>query len=254
MPDWNAGQYLRFADERTRPCRDLAFRIAAANPRSVIDLGCGPGNSTAVLRSCWPQAQITGLDGSAEMLKTARAEYPDGRWIEGDIPSWAAASDETFDVVFSNAALQWVGSHQDLFPRLLGRVAPGGVLAVQIPARSDSPAFRIVAGLASRRFAPGSIHDWHAHEPAFYYDLLAPHASRLDIWKTIYQHVMDGPEAIVEWYKGSGLRPYLGALSSEAERQQFLADYLDGIRREYPPRPDGRVLFPFHRIFIVAYR
>jgi len=253
MPDWSAPQYLRFADERTRPCRDLAARIAAT-PRTVIDLGCGPGNSTAVLAERWPDASITGLDSSAAMLETARRDYPRQEWRQGDIAMWAAEDGPEYDVVFSNAALQWVDDHATAFPRLLAR---GRALAVQVPAASQAPAQRRMRDLAAsdawRRRFTSPILDWHSHDPAFYYDALAGRASHLEIWQTEYQHVLDGPEAIVEWYRGTGLRPFLNALE-EADRAEFLAEYLEGIRPCYPPRVDGRILFPFLRLFVVAYR
>ncbi len=252
MPDWNASQYLRFADERTRPCRDLAARLAGETPRTVIDLGCGPGNSTGVLARLWPEAAITGLDSSEEMLGAARREHPSLRWERGDIAEWAAGGDSVFDVVFSNAALQWVPDHATLFPRLLARAR---TLAVQMPAASDSPAQRGIRELAaSPRWRPRftrAVTDWHTDDPGFYYDALSSHATRLDIWETEYLHVLDGPEAIAEWYRGTGLRPFLSALPEE-EAPRFLAEYLEAIRPAYPRRGDGRILFPFRRLFVVA--
>jgi trans-aconitate 2-methyltransferase len=253
---WSPKQYLRFEEERTRPCKDLAARVAVDRPARVIDLGCGPGNSTAVLRERWPAAAITGLDTSAEMLVTARTAVPSVEWVQGDIAGWASSAGEPFDVVFSNAALQWVGDHAAVFPSLMRRVADGGALAVQMPSRSGSPAHRLIEELARSerwrtRFA--GVKDWFAHEESLYYDVLAPQAERVDLWVTDYLHVMDGPEAILEWYRGTGLRPYLSALASDDERARFGAEYLAGIREAYPARPDGRVLFPFRRVFLVAY-
>jgi trans-aconitate 2-methyltransferase len=229
MSGWNPNQYLKFAAERTQPCRDLAARIAVSSPRRVIDLGCGPGNSSAVLIDHWPDAEFTGLDSSAEMIDRARREYPRQHWIAGDIAEWAAASDGQFDVVFSNAAMQWVEDHAAVYPRLLSRVAPGGALAIQIPG-------------------------WHHHEMEFYYDTLAPVAARLDLWATEYLHVLADVEAIVEWYRGTGLRPFLEVLETDAERQRFAADYLASLRPHFPPRAAGGVLFPFRRIFLIAYK
>ena len=254
---WNSEQYLRFAEERTRPCRDLAARVAVEQVRTVIDLGCGPGNSTEVLAGRWPAAAITGLDNSAEMLRSAHETQPGRNWVEGDIAAWAAAPGERYNVVFSNAALQWVGGHVALFPQLLARVRPPGALAVQVPAY-DSPAHNLSRAMADsaawRPLFAGGIVDWHTHDAAFYFDVLAPHAQRLEIWETEYIHVMDSPADIVEWYKGTGLRPFLGALRNEVDRERFLAEYLSGIERLYPPRANGRVLFPFRRLFAIAYR
>lgn len=258
MSAWSATQYLRFADERTRPCRDLVARIPIHQPRRVVDLGCGPGNSTAVLAGRWPDADMTGLDSSPEMLATATREHPGTHWVQGEITAWAAAEGPAFDVVFSNAALQWVHDHGSVFPLLLNRVAPGGVLAVQVPAVSDSPSQRSMREMAEssawRSRFTGSIADWHSEDPAFYYDVLAPRAARLDLWQTEYLHVLDGPEGIVEWYRATGLRPFLNALPAEEDRSEFLAEYLEAVRRAYPCRADGRVLFPFLRTFVIAYR
>jgi trans-aconitate 2-methyltransferase len=254
MPDWNAGQYLRFADERTRPCRALAARTPIASPRTEIDLGCRPGNTTAVLAERWPKADLTGLDTSEAMLATARREYPRVRWEQGDIAAWASNGGPAFDVVFSNAALQWVPDHAIVYPRLLARAQ---ALAVQVPTASDAPAQRLIRDLAaSAKWRPrfqSTVADWQSHDPAFYYDVLAPHAAGIDLWQTEYMHVLDSPEAIVEWYRGTGLRPFLNALAEE-DRPHFLADYLDAIRPCYPSRADGRVLFPFRRLLLVAYR
>jgi trans-aconitate 2-methyltransferase len=255
MPTWNATQYLKFGDERTRPSRDLAARIAVAQPARVIDLGCGPGNSTEVLAERWPGADITGLDNSARMIESAQAAHPTHRWMAAEIAEWAAAEggetfDESFDVVFSNAALQWLPDHAWLLPRLMRRVAPGGALAFQMPAH-DSPAHRIMRAMADEIAL--RVADWHCHEPAFYYDVLAACARRVDLWETEYVHVMPDAEAIVEWYRGSGLRPFLDALGTDAERERFAGEFLQGVREAYPKRADGRVLFPFRRVFAVAY-
>src|SRR5262249_29251644 len=187
MPTWNPGQYLRFGDERTRPCRDLAFRIDVAPVRRIIDLGCGPGNSTAILASLWPDAQITGLDSSPEMIRTARSAMPNHQWTVGDISEWAGASKDSFDDVVSNAALQWVGDRATLYPRLLDRVAVGGALAVQVPGNQDGAAHRLmrmIAGSAAWRdsFSTG-VREWHVHDLDYYYDLLAKRAARLDLWQ-----------------------------------------------------------------------
>jgi len=251
MPSWNADQYLIFADERTRPCRDLVNAITLRNVAHIMDLGCGPGNSTNVLSERWPGASLVGLDNSDAMIRVARESKLKARWIVRDISEWANEDEDRFDLVFSNAALQWVPDHESLFPRLMKRVSPGGSLAVQAPANIHALPHRLMRELAPNGIRPRG---WHVHEPSFYYDALAPHAARLDIWLTEYQHIMAGAEAIVEWYKGSGLRPFLEAINSENERNKFLEEYTSRIRDAYPPRPDGKVLFPFLRLFIAAYK
>jgi trans-aconitate 2-methyltransferase len=256
MTTWDSEQYLRFAEERTRPCRDLAARVALASPRAIVDLGCGPGNSAAVLRERWPGTDVTGIDNAPDMLARARRDHPDFRWEEGDIGSWRPG--QTFDLVFSNAALQWVPDHAALLPRLLSYVAEGGALAFQMPANFDAPAHRLMRELAATpRFQDalsGPVREWHVEDVADYYDILSPHASRLDLWATEYQHVMAGAAAITEWYKGTGLRPFLDALPDAAAQGAFLAEYTALVAAAFPARRDGRVLFPFRRVFAVAYR
>jgi trans-aconitate 2-methyltransferase len=261
MPSWNSAQYLKFAQERTQPSIDLAARVALAAPARVIDLGCGPGNSTAVLAQRWRAAAITGLDNSTAMLAAARNEHPSWQWIESDIVSWAkttAPASGQFDVVFSNAALQWVPDHARVFPGLLTRVAAGGALAVQMPANFDAPPHRLMREVALspawRSHFAALPREWHAHAPEFYYDALAPHVARLELWLTDYVHVLEGVDGIIEWYRGSGLRPWLDALPDESARTRFLADYRAVIAPHFVPRPDGRVLFPFRRLFLIAYR
>jgi trans-aconitate 2-methyltransferase len=259
MPTWDADQYLRFNDERTRPCRELAARIAVAEPERVIDLGCGPGNSTAVLAERWATAELTGLDSSPEMIAAARRGEPGKVWRVGDIAGWAEEKGERYDVVFSNAALQWVDDHRAIMPKLLSRVAPGGALAFQMPGNYDAPAHRIMRELAESaawrdHFPAGGVREWHVHDLATYYDILSPSAGAVDLWETEYLHILGDAGAIVEWYKGTGLRPFLDALGNEKMRGDFLGEYLERIRSAYPVRGNGRVIFPFRRLFVIAYR
>jgi trans-aconitate 2-methyltransferase len=259
MPTWDAKQYLQFNDQRTRPCRELAARIAITAPARVIDLGCGPGNSTSVLAERWPESALIGLDSSPEMIAAAKIAYPHRTWRIDDIAAWAGQNDQTYDVVFSNAALQWVDDHPAFFPKLLACVAGGGALAIQMPANFHAPAHRIMRELAASpnwrdHFPLQGIREWHVHDLAVYYDILAPIASAVDFWETEYLHVMENANAIVEWYKGTGLRPFLDALANEQQKADFTAQYLERIQRAYPVRKDGRVIFPFRRLFLIAYR
>jgi trans-aconitate 2-methyltransferase len=250
---WNAEQYLKFQDQRTRPAIDLLSRIPSDSPARVIDLGCGPGNSTALLAARWPAAAIAGLDNAADMLATARAAHPALAWIAGDIPSWAPV--DRYDVIFSNAALQWVPDHASLLPRLVAALAPGGVLAVQMPRNADAPAHRLMRELAddgpwAARLAGRARA--HVQAPTVYYDLLAPRVQRLDLWETEYQQIMPDTAAILEWVKGTALRPFLEPLSPD-ERSQFLTRYRAALAQAYPPRADGRVVFPFRRLFFIGH-
>lgn len=256
MSAWDASVYLQFADERTQPAIDLVARVALAAPGRIVDLGCGPGNSTAILRRRWPGATLVGLDNSPEMIAAATKDFPQGTWLQADLATWRA--DAPFDLVFANATLQWLPGHAALFPRLLAQVAPGGALAVQMPARiyarvqqllldlADEPIWRDRLVAARGGLAVGT--------PAFYYDLLRPYAARLDLWETEYVHLLDSPAAIIDWIRGTRLRTFLAALADDAERRTFQARLLDAVVAAYPPQRDRRLLFPFRRLFLVAYR
>ncbi|HVZ10245.1 trans-aconitate 2-methyltransferase [Rhodopila sp.] len=254
---WSAAQYVNFEAERTRPVRDLLAAVPNTDVRRAIDLGCGPGNSTEVLAARYPGAAITGLDNSADMIAAARKRMPDMRFDLVDLQSWAPA--ETYDVILSNAVLQWVPDHEALMPALLDRLAPGGSLAVQMPDNLEEPAHRLMREVAALpRFAAKLAGAAGSRTPRrgadWYYRLLKPHAGRVDVWLTVYHHVLPGgADAVIEWFKGSGLRPFLAPLDP-AETDDYLAEYRTGIAREYPTLPDGSVLLPFPRLFIVATR
>jgi len=253
MHEWDAGQYLRFADERTRPALDLIGRIDLAAPRRIVDLGCGPGNSTGLLRQRWPEAAITGLDSSADMLEAARREHPGIAFVAGDIAAWVPA--EPCDLVFANASLQWVGDHARLLPRLLAAVAPAGALAVQMPRNHDFATHelmrRVAAEGAWRDRLAGARDPSPVKPPEFYYDRLAPLSRRIVLWETNYIQVMDGVPEIIEWLHGTGLRPFLARLD-EAEQRQFLERYAALLADAFPPQVDGKVLLPYPRLFFIA--
>ncbi|HEY1241524.1 MAG TPA: methyltransferase domain-containing protein [Bryobacteraceae bacterium] len=256
MPQWDPSQYLKFAGERTQPVFDLLHRIRIENPRRIADLGCGPGNSTEVLRQRWPDAFIVGVDSSPEMIQKARQSRPDDAWVVADAAVWH--SDEPFDLAFSNAMLHWVSDHAKVCRHLLKLLKTGGALAVQVPAHYDSPLQREIIDV-SRDPAwvdrmDGARRAQTNQPPGFYYDLLTPLVSRLDLWETTYYHVLSGPEGVVEWFRGTGLRPFLEALGSDEERRRFERKLLDRYTVSYPRRPNGSVLFPFRRLFFVAYR
>jgi len=252
---WDPGQYLKFDDERIRPGRDLIGRIPSTAPRRIIDLGCGTGDLTAELAARWPDAQVSGLDSSPDMLATAQSRHPSVDWISSDIAAWSP--DMTFDLIFSNAALHWLSDHRDLFPRLVASLAPGGVLAVQMPRNFDQPSHRLMNTVAedgpwADRMAD-AIQPWPMLEPATYRLLLTPLSAAVDIWETIYWHVLDGDDPVLEWVRSTGLRPYLAALT-DTERPAFEAAYAARLREAYPKQPDGKTLLPFRRLFLVAVR
>ena len=256
MPKWDAELYLRFSSERTQPSVDLIQRIAIPDPGRIIDLGCGPGNSTAVLRQRWPKADITGLDSSSDMISAASRSYPHNEWLIGDIAAWS--TEIPFNVVFSNAALQWVPRHAILIPHLFAQVASGGALAVQMPAHFNSPLHREILATADdpswRHLMGPALNALTKQPPSFYYNLLQPLAARLEIWQTEYYHIVDSPQSIIEWFRGTGLRPFLAVLENDEQRKRFEELLLERYTRAYLPQNDGRILFPFRRLFMIAYR
>lgn len=256
MADWNPALYRRFESERTRPAIELLARVPLDEARCVVDLGCGPGNSTELLAARYPQAEVIGIDSSAAMLASARERLPRLRFERADVADWQPA--RAPDLIFANAVLQWVPGHDTLLPRLFSLLAPGGVLAVQMPDNLDEPSHRAMRELAA--LPPWS--QWLAEAAALrekplsfaaYYDLLAAHADSVDIWHTIYRHPMASPEAIVDWLRSTGLRVFVDPLP-EAERAGYLSAYRARIDAAYRARSDGRRLLDFPRLFIVARR
>lgn len=251
---WSAQQYARFEDERTRPVRDLVAAIPRDEARTAIDLGCGPGNSTEVLAARYPEATVRGLDSSADMIRAARERLEDIEFELADIADWRAPA--PVDIILANASLQWLPDHALLYPRLVAQLSKGGCLAVQTPDNLAEPAHRIARDVAARDPWSGKLaHVAHPdrHDAAWYYALLKPRCARVDVWRTTYFHPLQDHDAIVEWFKGSALQPYLAPLDAE-ERQAFLAAYRRDIAAAYPLLADGTTLLPFPRLFIVAMR
>jgi trans-aconitate 2-methyltransferase len=256
MNDWSACQYLKFEDERTRPPRDLLAQVPLDAPRRVLDLGCGPGNSTELLVARFPKAEVTGLDSSPDMLRRARQRLPQCTFIEADLVTWQPP--ERTDLLFANAVFQWVPDHPAVLRRLLQSLPEGSVLAVQMPDNTAEPMLALMretaqSGPWAETLKPIAAARDDLPTPGDYYDTLRPHCDRIDIWHTIYHHVMPGPDAIVEWFKGSALRPFLSAIDAETGAA-FLAAYKERIAQAYPARFDGKVLLRFPRLFIVAVR
>jgi trans-aconitate 2-methyltransferase len=260
--NWDPAQYLKYAGERLRPALDLMARIPMEAPGTVFDLGCGTGNVTKMLADRWPQAQIIGVDNSTAMLVVARASTAGEtrrEWIAADLATWAPA--EPADVVFSNAALHWHDDHAALFPRIFGWVAPGGMLAIQMPDQYAAPSHVALAAVVSSARWRDRLGTLLRRSPvataATYFRLLAAQAAAVDAWTTEYLHVLpparDGVHPVVAWTKGAALTPFLAALDGEAQ-QAFVADYSARIAIAYPALPDGRVLFAFRRVFVVASR
>ena len=256
MADWDPDLYTRFEDERTRPAADLLGRVALRSPRLAVDLGCGPGNSTELILRRFPDAEVVGLDTSAAMLDSARRRLPALRFEAADAATWTPRRPP--DLIFANAVLQWVPDHPTLLPRLFGLLAPGGVLAVQMPDNLAEPSHRLMREVAASGPWSAAIGD-----PAVagrvgrmldvdgYYDTLAPLAATVEVWRTAYQHRMDGAASIVAWLSATGLKPFVDPLPSDL-KAGFLSAYERAIDGAYSARADRRRLLAFPRVFMVA--
>jgi trans-aconitate 2-methyltransferase len=252
---WDPQRYLTYADERGRPFVDLVARVGAEAPRTVVDLGCGPGNLTALLAARWPEARVVGLDSSREMVEAARREAAGVDFEQADLREWLDAGGEAVDVLVSNATLQWMPGHLDLLPALLDRVRLGGWLAVQVPGNFDQPSHTLRTELAAQ--APYAEHTRGAavpssHDPATYLDALARLGAQVDAWETTYLHVLTGEDPVFTWVSATGARPTLQALPDDL-RPGFEDELRRRLREAYPPGPAGVVL-PFRRVFVVAHK
>jgi trans-aconitate 2-methyltransferase len=252
---WNPEQYLKFSQPRMQPAIDLLARIACTEPAVVYDLGCGAGNVTAALAARWPRARIIGVDDSAAMLSQAARTLPQVEWLRHSLAAWQP--DAPADVIYSNAALHWLPNHRQLMPALVAGLAPGGVLAIQMPRNFSAPSHTLIdatarAGAWRSKLEP-LLGAAPVGEPQFYYSLLAPLARTLEIWETEYLQVLTGADPVKEWTKGTWLRPFLDRLEPP-ERIAFEADYAQRLRAAYPPLADGSTLFPFRRLFIILRR
>jgi len=258
MSDWNPDLYKQFEDERTRPARDLLAQVDAIPSGPVFDLGCGPGNSTELLVRRFPGTQVVGTDTSEAMLASARERLPGCRFELSDISTWRATSSATSPaaLIYANASLQWVPDHAALLPRLFAELAPGGTLAIQMPDNRDEPTHRLMRETAALAPWAEPIGDADRKRTPMlgvggYYDLLAPLAARVQVWRTAYQHPMNDAAAIVEWVRATGLKPFIDPLPPTL-RASFLEAYTRRIAEAYPAHADGRLLLAFPRLFIVA--
>jgi trans-aconitate 2-methyltransferase len=252
---WDPKIYMGFGNERTRPAAELLARVPVERPRSVADLGCGPGNSTALLAARWPDADLEGIDSSPEMLEGARKSGVPARWTLADVAQWTP--DAPRDMVYSNATLQWLPDHAALLPRLMSHVAAGGVFAFQVPRNFTEPCHVLIREVAQGGPWAAKLKNvrdwWNVLEPQAYFAILEPHAKSIDIWETCYLQTLDGEDAVYRWMSGTGLRPFANALEGE-ERDAFLAEYKRRVGEAYPQRPNGKTLYPFQRLFAVATR
>lgn len=251
---WSADQYLKFGDERTRPAGDLLARVPLSDPKLVVDLGCGPGNSTALLAERFPNARLIGVDSSPDMIAKAKAEGPkNAQWIEADASSWTPPAPP--DLIYANALFQWLPKHEVLFPKLLSQAPPGGVVAIQMPRNFDQPSHVIIRETATvgpwaEKLKGRGLRDPVA-DAKTYFAQLEPHAKALDVWETDYCQALKGEDAVLNWVKGTALTPYLSAIDGDL-KAAFLKELAARLSKAYPRRESGVTLFPFRRIFIIA--
>ncbi|MGD3055359.1 trans-aconitate 2-methyltransferase [Shigella flexneri] len=253
MSDWNPSLYLHFSAERSRPAVELLARVPLENVEYVAyvaDLGCGPGNSTALLQQRWPAARITGIDSSPAMIAEARSALPDCQFVEADIRNWQPV--QALDLIFANASLQWLPDHYELFPHLVSLLNPQGVLAVQMPDNWLEPTHVLMREVAWEQNYPDRGREPLAGVHA-YYDILSEAGCEVDIWRTTYYHQMPSHQAIIDWVTATGLRPWLQDLT-ESEQQLFLKRYHQMLEEQYPLQENGQILLAFPRLFIVARR
>ncbi len=251
--EWDSKQYLKFERERTQPPRDLANRIALNHPKYVLDVGCGPGNSTNVLRERFSDAEILGIDSSPDMIAKAQKQYPDMKFQLFNVEKSIASLERKWDVIFSNACIQWVPDHSRLLRDMLSVLNPGGVIAVQIPKQADAPVHRILRALIEEpewkcEFPEPRL--FFSLSPEEYFDLFTELGVEFSIWETIYYQTVHSHEKILEWYRGSGLRPYLAVLADE-RKKEFETAVLERIRANYPVQKDGSIIFRFPRLFFL---
>lgn len=253
MSDWNSNQYMKFGAERTQPSVDLIGRIADTSPKRILDIGCGPGNSTHRLAVQFPDAEILGVDSSEDMLNKARATYPELKFEQSRIPDDLDKLDGKFDLIFSNACIHWIPNHETLIPAIFDKLENGGTLAVQIPYIQKAPFYRLLNLLVHtvdwKKLS--SIKNFHNLLPEEYYDILSSLSNDFNIWETTYYHTVSSHGGVIEWYRGSGLRPYLDALS-EDEIPEFIADLTEIISENYPRRANGSIILKMPRLFFTV--
>jgi trans-aconitate 2-methyltransferase len=246
---WDPQQYLKFSGHRLRPAVDLLMRIPEFAVRSVADLGAGAGNVTKLVKERWPDAAVTGVEGSAEMVAAGKKAAPDIEWRHEDLASWQPS--QTYDLIYSNAALHWLPDHATLFPALMQKVGPGGILAVQMPRNFTAPSHLLIGETALN--GPWRSKLEHLVTPPLYHGLLAALSENIDIWETEYLQVLEGENPVKEWTKGTWLTRYLEVLQG-ADKAAFEAAYGERVAKAYPKNPQGQTLFPFRRLFMVAQR
>ena len=255
--DWQPEKYLKYKRERTQPSINLVHRIAIDfQPEHIVDFGCGPGNSSQVLATRWPDSMLTGVDVSESMIAKAKSDYPNQRWIIGDARTFT--SKEKFDIVFSNATLHWIPGHEELLKHFHSLLTDRGVVAVQLPMFWEMPLGKLIQRIAAKgrwREAMEGVHElFTIHNNSFYYDLLSPLFPSIDMWTTDYLHILESPASIFEMVQTTGLRPYLDRLHNDEDIKAFENEVYEETVKAYSLQKDGKVIFPFTRLFFVGYK
>lgn len=254
--NWNPELYLKYGEERTQPSIDLAARIKIENPEKIIDVGCGPGNSTNVISSKWPESKIIGIDNSALMIESARNNYPDMEWKIEDITKMETK--EKYDIIFSNATIQWIKNQEKLIKSLVKMLKDEGALAVQVPLYQSMPVSKVIKNVSLtkrwRKQTNGANDAFTFHSSDYYYDILSVQVESINMWKTSYFHIMPSHQNIVEMIKSTGMKEFLNMLDTKEEKIEFEKDVLKEIKKVYPVQKDGKVLFPFERLFFIGYK
>lgn len=254
MFKWNSKEYLRFEKERTQPAKDLLSRIDCETVESIYDIGCGPGNSTQILKDRYPRADVIGLDSSENMIKTAREQHRNCKFDICDAGKDLSKFSKKVDICFSNACIQWIENHEVLIPEMYSLLKKNGVLAIQVPANHEEPIQQIIVNISKReewKDKIGNLKTFYYYEPSLYYDIFKSLKADFEIWKTTYFHSLPSHEAIMDWYKGTGLRPYLSELNGE-DKQKFEEEVFSEVKKSYPLQKDGSVIFAFPRLFMIA--
>ena len=256
MKKWNPNLYMKFSSERVQPSIDLVNRINPVEFESIIDIGCGPGNSTQILANRWGEAQITGLDRSPAMIKKAKEDYPDKKWIISDALTYE--TENKFDLVFSNAVIQWIPNHKKLLEKFYDMLTDKGVMAIQMPLYWDIPLWQIIDSTANderwRAKTAKTSGIFTIHDYSFYYEKLSTLFDSVAMWKTDYMQIKDNHIAILKMMKSTGLKPYLEKLEDDTEKKAFEEEFMKKIKNAYPMQKNGKVLLPFKRLFFIGYK
>ena len=256
MSKWDSNQYLKFNSERTQPAIDLLMKVKANNLNKIIDIGCGPGNSTAILKQYFSDADIMGVDSSVDMIENAKKTYPDDKFMLLDVQKDIDQLDNNYDLIFSNACLQWISNHEVFIPQLFELLNVNGALAVQIPMNGNAPLYKVVRNIVGNSKWNIDFRKLESNktlEPDQYFNILSKLTDTFDIWETTYYHRMKSHDDLINWIKGTMLRPYLNQMDV-SKQMEFLSEVKEQTKEVYPIQENGEIIFHFRRFFFVAYK